>query len=89
MTYNEHISLFYTNKYMNDYTQEQVEATMDIIPSVFKYNKYKKDYNWEPYTKSWREMSIEEAQNLLSSNLELSKKYYYQKQKLEKIKEDF
>ena len=42
MTYNEHIKIFFPNG-TDGYSHEQILASMDLVPSTFKYNEQNKD----------------------------------------------
>ena len=88
MTYSEHIKMFYPNG-TEGYSHEQILASMDLVPSTFKYNEQTKYYVWTKYTKAWKDMTAEEARNLLHFNSTLNIKFYEQKRRLDKLQEDF
>lgn len=88
MTYSEHIKLFFPMG-TEGYSYEQILASMDLVPSTFTYNEQIKEYVWTKHTKAWKDMTVEEARNLLDSNYALNRKFYEQKRKLDKLKEDF
>lgn len=88
MTYSEHIKIFFPMG-TEGYSHEQILASMDLVPSTFKYNEQIKDYVWTKYTKAWKDMTAEEARNLLLYNAELNIKFYEQKRRLDKLQEDF
>lgn len=87
MTYSEHIKMFYPNG-TEGYSHEQILASMDLVPSTFKYNEQNKEYVWTKHTKAWKDMTVEEARNLLHFNT-LNIKFYEQKRRLDKLQEDF
>ena len=88
MTYSEHIKLFFPNG-TEGYSYEQILASMDLVPSTFKYNEEIKEYIWTEHTKAWKDMTVEEARNLLRTNSTLNRKFYEQKRRLDKLQEDF
>lgn len=88
MTYSEHIKMFYPNG-TEGYSHEQILASMDLVPSTFKYNEQNKEYIWTKHTKAWKDMTVEEARNLLHFNSTLNIKFYEQKRRLDKLQEDF
>ena len=73
MTYSEHIKLFFPNG-TEGYSYEQILASMDLVPSTFKYNEQSKEYVWTKHTKAWKDMTADEARNLLHSNSALNRK---------------
>lgn len=88
MTYSEHIKLFFPNG-TEGYSYEQILASMDLVPSAFKYNEQSKEFVWTKQTKAWKDMTYEEAKNLLHSNNVLNRKCYEQNRRLYKLQEDF
>ena len=88
MTYSEHIKLFFPNG-TEGYTYEQILASMDLVPSTYKYNEQNNEYVWTTYTKAWKDMTAEEARNLLDFNSALNRKFYEQQRRLDKLQEDF
>lgn len=88
MTYCEHIKLFFPTG-TDGYSYEQILASMDLVPSTFKYNEQNNEYVWTTHTKAWKDMTVEEARNLLHSNVSLNRKFYEQKRRLDKLQEDF
>lgn len=88
MTYSEHIKIFFPYGAAG-YSHEQILATMNIVPSTYKYNEQTKEYVWTKYTKSWKDMTVEEARNLLDFNSKLSEKFYKQNLRLNKLQKDF
>lgn len=88
MSYNELLKLFFP-KGAEGYSHEQILASMDLIPSTFKYNEQTKKYDWVQCQKSWKEMTYEEARNLLDTNAALNRKFFEQQRRLDKLQEDF
>lgn len=88
MTYSEHIKIFFPLG-TEGYSHEQILASIDLVPSTFKYNEQTKDYVCTKYTKAWKDMTAEEARNLLHTNAALNRKFYEQKRRLDKLQEDF
>lgn len=88
MTYSEHIKLFFPNG-PDGYSYEQILASMDLVPSTYKYNEQSKEYVWTKHTKAWKDMTAEEARNLLDFNSKLNIKFNKQQLRLDKIQEDF
>lgn len=88
MTYSEHIKIFFPTG-TKGYTYEQILASMDLVPSTYKYNEQNKEFVWTQQTKAWKDMTVEEARNLLAYNSALNRKLYEQKRRLDKIQEDF
>lgn len=88
MTYSENLKLFFPNGAYG-YSYEQILASMDLVPSTYKYNELTKNYEWIKCSKSWKQMTYEEARNLLDYNESINKKLFIQQKRLDKIKEDF
>ena len=88
MTYSEHIKIFFPNG-TDGYSYEQILASMNIVPSTYKYNEQNNEYVWTTHTKAWKDMTVEEARNLLDFNSALNRKFYEQKRRLDKLQEDF
>ena len=88
MTYSEHIKLFFPNG-SDGYSYEQILASMNLVPSTYKYNEQSKEYVWTKHTKAWKDMTAEEARNLLDFNSKLNIKFNKQQSRLDKIQEDF
>ena len=88
MTYSEHIKIFFPNG-TDGYSYEQILASMNLVPYTFKYNEQIKEYVWTEGTKAWKDMTYEEAKNLLNFNSTLNIKFHEQKLRLEKLQEDF
>lgn len=88
MTYSEHIKIFFPLG-TEGYSHEQILASMDLVPSTFKYNEQNKEYVWTKHTKAWKYMTVEEARNFLHFNSKLNRKFYEQKRRLDKLQEDF
>ena len=88
MTYSEHIKIFFPNG-TEGYSYEQILASMNIVPSTYKYNEQNKEYVWTKHTKAWKDMTAEEARNLLDFNSKLNIKFNKQHSRLDKIQEDF
>lgn len=88
MTYSENLKLFFPNG-ADGYSYEQILASMDLVPSTYKYNELTKNYEWIKCSKSWKDMTYEEARNLLDYNKTLTIKINEQQRRMEKLKEDF
>lgn len=88
MTYSEHIKIFFPYGTAG-YTDEQILAAMDIVPCTYMYNEQIKEYVWTKHTKAWKDMTVEEARNLLDFNSKLNRKFHEQKLRLDKLQEDF
>lgn len=88
MTYSEHIKLFFPTG-TEGYSYEQILASMDLVPYTFKYNEQIKEYVWTNGTKAWKDMTVDEAKNLLNFNSILNRKFDEQKRRLDKLQEDF
>ena len=87
MTYEEHYKFFFKNN-PTGFTRDAIEATRDTKPMVM-YIDDNGTIQQRTSTRSWRDISVEEADLLLQNNMkliELQDKMYKQ---LKDISKDF
>lgn len=86
MTYEEHLKFFFKN--IDGYKREAIEATRDTRPMIM-YVDDNGHIQQRISTRSWRDISVEEAELLLQNNMklmDLQDKIYKQ---LKDINKDF
>ncbi len=69
MTYEEHINFFFKNNPVG-YSKEAIEATRDTRPMIMYIDDDGK-IQQRTSTRSWRDISVEEAELLLQNNMKL------------------
>lgn len=87
MTYEEHFKFFFKNN-PGGFTREAIEATRDTRPMIM-YIDDDGNIQQKISTRSWRDISVEEADLLLQNNMkliDLQDKIYKQ---LKDINKDF
>lgn len=87
MTYEEHFKFFFKNN-PNGFTREAIEATRDTRPMIMYIDDDGKILQ-RTSSRSWRDISVEEAELLLQNNMklmDLQDKIYKQ---LKDINKDF
>lgn len=87
MTYEEHFKFFFKNN-PSGFTRIEIEATRDTKPIVMYIDDYGK-IQQRTSTRSWRDISVEEADLLLQNNQKLTDLQNKMNKQLDEISKDF
>ena len=87
MTYEEHYKLFFKNNPAG-FTRTVIEQTRDTKPMIMYIDNNGK-IQQRTSTRSWRDISLEEAKILLNNNMKLIELQGKMNQQLQEIAKDF
>ena len=87
MTYEEHLKFFFKNN-SSGFTREAIETTRDTKPMIM-YIDENGTIQQRTSTRSWRDISLEEADLLLQNNMKLIALQDKMFKQLDDISKDF
>ena len=87
MTYEEHIKFFFKNN-LGGFTRQAIEASRDTRPMIMYIDDDGK-IQQRTSTRSWRDISVEEADLLLNNNKKLTDLQNKMNKQLAEISKDF